>query len=190
MTETTTATPLDVQTLSGTYTLDTAHTRIGFVARHAMVTKVRGSFEEFAGTAQLDFADPTKSYAEMTIEVKSVTTNQKQRDEHLRTGDFFDVEKYGQITFKSTGVEVKGDDTYRLNGDLTIKGVTKPVSIDFEFSGAAKDPYGNIRVGFDGSTTIKRSDWGISWNAALETGGVMVSDKITLEFDVSAIKNA
>jgi polyisoprenoid-binding protein YceI len=190
MTETTTTTGLDVQTLTGDYTLDTAHTRIGFVARHAMVTKVRGSFDEFEGTAHLDFQDPAKSTAAITIQVKSITTNQKQRDEHLRTSDFFDVPTHAEITFTSTKAESLGDDKYRLTGDLTIKGVSKPVSIDFEFTGAAKDPYGNIRVGFDGSTTVKRSDWGISWNAALETGGVMVSDKITLEFDVSAIKNA
>ena len=188
MTETTTA--LDVQTLTGDYTLDTAHSRLGFVARHAMVTKVRGTFQEFEGTAHLDFQDPTASTAELTIDVKSITTNQAQRDEHLRTSDFFDAPTYPQLTFKSTKVEVKGDDSYVLTGDLTIKDVTKPVSIDFAFTGAAKDPYGNVRVGFDGSTTIKRSDWGISWNAALETGGVMVSDKITLEFDISAIKNA
>jgi polyisoprenoid-binding protein YceI len=143
-----------------------------------------------AGTAHLDFQDPTRSTARITIQVASVLTNQKQRDEHLRTGDFFDAPTYPEITFTSTKAEVVGDDTYRLTGDLTIKDVTKPVSIDFEFTGAAKDPYGNIRVGFDGSTTVKRSDWGISWNAALETGGVMVSDKITLEFDISAIKNA
>ncbi|MBK5305784.1 MAG: YceI family protein [Frankiaceae bacterium] len=186
----TTTTGLDVQTLTGDYTLDTAHSRLGFVARHAMVTKVRGSFEEFEGTAHLDFQDPTRSSAGLTIQVASITTNQKQRDEHLRTSDFFDAPTYGQITFTSTKAEVVGDDTYRLTGDLTIKDVTKPVSIDFAFTGAAKDPYGNIRVGFDGSTVIKRSDWGISWNAALETGGVMVSDKITLEFDISAIKTA
>jgi len=190
MTDTTITTGLEVQTLTGDYTLDPAHTRVGFVARHAMVTKVRGSFEEYAGTAHLDFQDPTKSTASVTIQVASITTNQKQRDEHLRTSDFFDAPTYPEITFTSTKAEVVGDDTYRLTGDLTIKDVTKPVSIDFEFTGAAKDPYGNIRVGFDGSTTVKRSDWGISWNAALETGGVMVSDKITLEFDISAIKNA
>jgi polyisoprenoid-binding protein YceI len=190
MTETTTTTALDTKTLTGDYTLDPAHTRIGFVARHAMVTKVRGNFDEFEGTAHLDFEDPTKSSAEVTIQVKSINTNQKQRDEHLRTNDFFDAPTYGQITFKSTKVEVLGDDKYRVTGDLTIKDTTKPVAIDFEFTGAAKDPYGNIRVGFDGSTVIKRSDWGVNWNAALETGGVMVSDKITLEFDVSAIKNA
>ena len=185
-----TTTGLDVQALTGDYTIDTAHSRLGFVARHAMVTKVRGSFEEFEGAAHLDFQDPTKSSAKLTIQVASVTTSQKQRDEHLRTSDFFDVATYGQITFTSTKAEVVGDDTYRLTGDLTIKDVTQAVSIDFEFTGAAKDPYGNIRVGFDGKTVVKRSDWGITWNAALETGGVVVSDKITLEFDISAIKNA
>ena len=186
-TETTTG--LDVQTLTGDYTLDTAHSRLGFVARHAMVTKVRGSFEDFAGSAHLDFQNPSASTAELTIQVKSINTNQAQRDEHLRTNDFFDAPTFPEITFRSTKVEATGGESYRLTGDLTIKGTTKPVDIDFEFTGAAKDPYGNVRVGFDGSTVIKRSDWGISWNAALETGGVMVSDKITLEFDVSAIKN-
>jgi polyisoprenoid-binding protein YceI len=188
-TPTTTAAGLDVKDLTGDYTLDAAHTRLGFVARHAMVTKVRGAFTEFEGTAHLDFQNPAASSANLTIQVKSITTGQNQRDEHLRTNDFFDAPTFPGITFTSTGVEVDGD-TYKLTGDLTIKETTRPVTIDFEFTGAAKDPYGNIRAGFDGSTTIKRSDWGISWNAALETGGVMVSDKITLEFDVSAIKNA
>jgi polyisoprenoid-binding protein YceI len=186
----TTTTPLDVQALTGDYTLDTAHSRLGFVARHAMVTKVRGSFEDFAGTAHLDFQDPSKSTAQLTIQVKSINTQQAQRDDHLRTNDFFDAPTFPEITFTSTKAEAVSGDTYRLTGDLTIKGTTKPVAIDFEFTGAAKDPYGNIRVGFDGSTVIKRSEWGITWNAALETGGVMVSDKITLEFDISAIKNA
>jgi polyisoprenoid-binding protein YceI len=185
----TATTAIDVKDLTGDYTLDVAHTRLGFVARHAMVTKVRGAFTEFEGTAHLDFQDPTKSTANLTISVKSITTGQNQRDDHLRTNDFFDAPTFPEITFTSTGVKVEGD-TYKLTGDLTIKDVTKPVTIDFEFSGAAKDPYGNIRAGFDGSTVIKRSDWGVNWNAALEAGGVMVSDKITLEFDVSAIKNA
>lgn len=185
-----TITQLDAQALTGAYTLDPAHTRLGFVARHAMVTKVRGSFEEFAGSAHLDFQDPTSSTAELTIAVKSINTGQAQRDEHLRTNDFFDAPSFPEITFTSAKAEVVGDDSYRLTGDLTIKDVTRTVAIDFEFTGAAKDPYGNIRAGFDGKTVIKRSDWGITWNAALEAGGVMVSDKITLEFDISAIKNA
>jgi polyisoprenoid-binding protein YceI len=188
MTETTTG--ITQQELTGDYTLDAAHTRLGFVARHAMVTKVRGAFTEFEGTAHLDFADPTQSSASLTLQVPSITTGQKQRDEHLRTNDFFDAPTYPTITFVSTKAEKVDDDTYRLTGDLTIKDVTKSVAIDFEYTGAARDPFGNVRAGFDGHAVIKRSDWGISYNAALETGGVLVSDKITLEFDVSAIKNA
>ena len=190
MTETTTGTALDVQDLTGDYTLDIAHTRLGFVARHAMVTKVRGAFTDFEGSAHLDFQDPSQSSATITIQVVSISTGQDQRDAHLRNNDFFDAPTFPTITFTSTKSEKVSDETYRLTGDLTIKETTKPVEIDFEFTGAAKDPYGNIRAGFDGKTVIKRSDWGVSWNAALETGGVVVSDKITLEFDVSAIKNA
>ena len=178
------------QDLTGDYTLDVTHSRIGFVARHAMVTKVRGAFQEFVGTAHLDGADPTKSSAALTIQVASITTGNGQRDEHLRTNDFFDAPTHPEIAFTSTRVEVTGEDSFRMHGDLTIKGITKPVAIDFELTGTAKDPFGNTRVGFDGKAVIKRTDWGVNWNAALETGGVLVSEKITLEFDVSAIKNA
>jgi polyisoprenoid-binding protein YceI len=181
---------VSTQDLTGDYQLDVAHTRIGFVARHAMVTKVRGSFREFEGTAHLDAQDPTKSSAELTIQVASVSTGQDQRDDHLRTNDFFDAPNFPTITFKSTKVEVTGEDTYRMTGDLTIKGTTKPVAIDFELSGTARDPFGNDRVGFEGKATINRTDFGVNFNAALETGGLLVSDKITLEFDVSAIKLA
>ncbi len=179
----------DTAALTGSYALDPAHTRLGFVARHAMVTKVRGSFQEFTGTAVLDFDDPSRSTAEVTIEVASITTGQEQRDAHLRTNDFFDAPTFPQITFRSTAVEKTGSDDFTITGDLTIKGVTKPVTIEFEHTGVARDPYGNLRAGFDGKAVITRGDWGISFNAALETGGVLVSDKITLEFDVSAIKN-
>ena len=182
-----TLTPAD---LSGSYAIDAAHSRIGFVARHAMVTKVRGAFTDFEGTATLDFADPAKSTAEIVIEVASIDTRQAQRDEHLRTNDFFDAATFPQITFRATRVEHVGGDDYRLTGDLTIKGVTKPVSVDFEYSGAAKDPYGNVRLGFEGKTTINRSDFGVTFNAALETGGVLVSEKIALEFEISAVQTA
>jgi polyisoprenoid-binding protein YceI len=175
--------------LTGTYALDTAHSRIGFVARHAMVTKVRGSFNEWEGTAQLDFTDPASSSANVTIQVASIDTRQAQRDEHLRTNDFFDAPTHPTITFASTSAEQDGDD-FVLHGDLTIKGVTKPVSIAFEFTGASQDPFGNQRVGFEGTTIINRSDFGVSFNAALETGGVLVSEKITLELEISAIKQA
>ena len=177
-----------IKDLTGDYQLDIAHTRLGFVARHAMVTKVRGSFHEFEGSAHLDVADPSKSSAELTIQVASIDTGQQQRDGHLRTNDFFDAENYPQMTFKSTSAEQVDDGTYRLSGDLTIKDTTKPITIDFEHTGSAKDPYGNMRAGFEGKTTVNRKHWGLNYNAALETGGFLVSDKIVLEFDVSAIQ--
>ena len=176
--------------LTGTYTLDPAHTRIGFVARHAMVTKVRGSFDEFAGTAVLDGANPANSRVEVTIEAASIDTRNAQRDEHLRGNDFLAMQEYPKITFASTGVRQAGETTFEVTGDLTIKGVTNSITIPFEFEGAAKDPFGNERVGFEGSVTINRRDYGVTWNAALEGGGVLVSDKVTLEFEISAIKNA
>lgn len=173
--------------LAGTYTIDPAHSRLGFVARHAMVTKVRGSFDDFSGTATTgqDLAD---ARIELTIQVGSVDTRNADRDGHLRSGDFFDVETFPTITFTSTTVEAAAEDTLRVTGDLTIKGTTKPVTIDFEYAGTAQDPFGNERIGFEGSTKVNRKDFGLTWNAALETGGVLVSEQITLEFEISAIK--
>ncbi len=177
--------------ISGSCSIDPAHTRLGFVARHAMVTKVRGAFTEFFGTAHVDTADPKKSSVSITIVANSVTTGQRQRDDHLRSGDFFDIEQHPEITFVSTSVDRDGDGAeWTVTGDLTIKGVTRPVTVPFAHTGSAKDPYGNVRIGFEGEAVINRKDWGLTWNAALETGGVMVSDKIKLEFDVSAIKDA
>jgi polyisoprenoid-binding protein YceI len=180
----------DLSHLTGTYTIDPTHSEIGFSVRHAMVTTVRGQFAEYDGKLQLDGANPAASTAEVTIKVVSIDTNQEQRDGHLRTGDFFDTETHPEITFTSTAAEQVDAETYRLTGDLTIKGTTKPVSIDFTFNGAAKDLYGNERVGFEGSTTINRTDWGLSYNAALETGGVLIGEKVKLSFDISAIKSA
>ena len=174
--------------LAGDYDIDPAHTRIGFTARHAMVTKVRGSFGEFSGTAHVA-ADGVGSVTSLTIATASFTTNQEQRDGHVKSGDFLDVENFPEITFRSTAVRADGAD-YAITGDLTIKGVTQSITIDFESTGLAKDPFGNVRAGFEGSTTINRKDFGISFNAALETGGVLVSEKIGLEFDVSAVKRA
>lgn len=174
--------------LTGDYQLDVAHTRIGFVARHAMITKVRGAFNEFEGRAHLDAQDPTRSSATITIKAESIDTRNDQRDAHLRGNDFLDIPNYPLITFTSTAVEPVGGDTYRVTGDLTIRGVTKPVSVDFEFTGSAVDPFGNLRVGFEGSTTINRKDWGVNWNAALEAGGFLVSENVTLEFEISAIR--
>ena len=186
----TTASAPALTELTGTYTLDPAHTRIGFVARHAMVTKVRGAFNEFTGTAVLDGANPGNSTVQVTIQAASIDTRNAQRDGHLRSNDFLAMDEYPQITFTSTGARQVDETTFEVTGDLTIKGVTNTITIPFEFEGAATDPFGNQRVGFEGSVTINRRDYGVTWNAALEGGGVLVSDKVTLEFEVSAIKNA
>ena len=175
--------------IAGDYSLDPAHSRLGFSARHAMVATVRGQFDDFTGTAHVDTANPANSKVEVSIVANSISTGNEQRDGHLLSGDFFESEQYPTITFISTDVSRDGDD-WTITGDLTIKGVTHSIAVPFEFSGSAQDPFGNTRVGFEGGTTIKRSDWGMSFNAALETGGVLVSDKIKLEFDISAIKNA
>ena len=180
--------PVASNDLTGNYTLDPAHTRIGFVARHAMVTKVRGAFNEFEGAGYLDAQDPSKSHVELTIKVASVDTRNPDRDAHLRTNDFLAMDEYPEINFRSTAVEKTGETDYRVTGDLTIRGVTKPVDVDFELTGSATDPWGNLRVGFEGKTTINRKDWGVNWNAALEAGGVLVSEKVTLEFEIAAVK--
>ena len=180
------ATP--ITTLTGNYTVDPAHTRIGFSARHAMVSKVRGSFNEFEASGYLDEQNPASSHVEITIKAASIDTRHPDRDAHLRSNDFLAMDEYPEITFRSTAVEKADADHYNVTGDLTIRGITKPVTIDFEYTGSAIDPWGNQRLGFEGSTTISRKDWGVNWNAALEAGGVMVGDKVNLEFEVEAIK--
>jgi len=176
-----------IDDISGDYTIDPSHSRLGFVARHAMVTKVRGEFGDFTGTAHIDTTDPAKSSVSVTIGAGSVSTGSKDRDGHLSSADFFDVETYPELTFVSTGVERDGDE-WSITGDLTIKGTSKPVTVVFEQTGSAQDPFGNVRVGFEGDVTVNRKDWGLTWNAALETGGVLVSEKVKLEFDISAIR--
>ncbi|MEU3403870.1 YceI family protein [Streptomyces sp. NPDC006670] len=176
--------------LTGDYVIDPSHSSIGFTVRHAMVTNVRGSFAEHEGTLHLDGRDPARSTASIDVKIASVSTGIADRDAHLRSGDFFDAEAFPLMTFRSTSAAHVGGDTYRISGDLTIKDVTRPLSIDLEFAGSATDVYGNERVGFEGSAEILRSDWGLTWNAALEAGGVMVSDKVKLTFDISAIKQA
>ena len=174
--------------VSGEYAVDLAHTRIGFRARHAMVTTVRGTFGEFEGTAHLDTARPEASRVELRMDAGSLDTGQPDRDAHLRSADFLDVEQFPEVTFVSTAVEQLEADVYEVTGDLTIKGRTREVSVEFTLTGSAQDPFGNVRVGFEGALAVKRSDWGLVWNAALETGGVLVSDRIQIEFDVSVIK--
>ncbi|MCD0481469.1 YceI family protein [Streptacidiphilus sp. ASG 303] len=180
----------DLSALTGDYTIDPTHSSIGFTVRHAMVTTVRGEFGEYEGKLHLDGSDPSRSTAELTIKVASIDTNQQQRDEHLRTGDFFEAEAYPEITFRSTSAQRVDDETYRMTGDLTIKATTRPVTLDLVFNGSATDPYGNLRVGFEGGTTVNRSEWGLTYNAALEGGGVLISDKAKLVLDISAIKAA
>ncbi len=178
------------QLATGTYTIDPTHSRLGFVARHAMVTKVRGAFNSFDARVDVDGDDLSASKVSVTIDVDSIDTRNEQRDGHLRSNDFLDIATHPQITFVSTEVVPVGTDVVRVTGDLTIKGVAKPVTIDFTYEGSAVDPFGYQRVGFEGSVVINRKDWGITWNAALEAGGVLVSDKITLEFEISAVKAA
>ncbi|GAA4816141.1 YceI family protein [Nocardioides caeni] len=175
--------------ITGDYTLDVSHSRLGFVARHAVVTKVRGQFADWNATAHIDTANPAASSVTLSINPASVSTGSADRDGHLQSADFFDVAQFPEWTFVSTEVSRDGDE-WSVTGDLTIKGITKPVTIEFEENGSAKDPFGNVRVGFEGDVTVNRKDWGLTWNAALETGGVLVSEKIKLEFDISAIKNA
>jgi polyisoprenoid-binding protein YceI len=180
--------PASIEDLTGDYQLDPAHTRIYFVARHAMVTSVRGYFHEFDGRLHLDEEKPEASTAQVTITVASLDTGQEQRDAHLRSPDFFDVETHPEMRFQSTEIAAVDEDTYRVVGDLTIRDQTKPVTLEVTFNGSAKDPYGNLRAGFEGRGVVNRRDWGLTWNAALETGGFMVSDKVRIEFDVSAVK--
>ena len=172
---------------AGTYAIDRGHTTVEFVGRHLMITKVRGRFTEFDG--QLVIGDnPEDSQVDVTIQTASVSTGDENRDGHLRGGDFLDVEKYPTITFHSTNVAFNPDGTAKVTGDLTIKEVTRPVTLAVEFEGAQPDPWGGQRLGFSADAEIDREDWGLTWNVALETGGVLVGRKIRLEFNVQAVK--
>jgi polyisoprenoid-binding protein YceI len=191
-TQTTTTREVDpaLVALTGEYVIDPVHTSLGFSVRHAMVANVRGSFGELEGKLNLNGSNPADSSAEIDVSIASIDTGMADRDAHLRSADFFDAETFPKMTFRSTAAEELGGDTYRIIGDLTIKGVTRPLSIDLEFLGASTDPYGNERVGFEGGAVILRSEWGLTWNAALEAGGVMVGDKVKLELNIGAIKKA
>jgi polyisoprenoid-binding protein YceI len=169
---------------AGTYTIDASHSRVGFSARHAMVTKVRGSFNDYTGAAVV--ADGAATI-EIEINAASVDTRSADRDGHLQSADFFDVATFPKITFKSTSVKDSGSENLSVTGDLTIKDVTKPITIEFEYTGSATDPFGNARFGFEGASEINRKDFGLTWNAALETGGILVSENIKLEFEISTI---
>ncbi|MEV0842310.1 YceI family protein [Actinocatenispora sera] len=176
--------------LTGDYTIDAAHSRFGFVARHAMLTKVRGHFPTVQATARLDATDPSASQVRVVLLAAGVDTGNPQRDGHLRTGDFLDAETHPHITFTSSSVKHVDADRFEVSGPLTIRGITREVTIPLEYTGTAVDAMGLTRVGFEGGTVINRKDFGVSFNAVLETGGVMISEKITLEFDLSAVKDA
>jgi polyisoprenoid-binding protein YceI len=186
----TTATITTPGSLTGDYDVDPSHSRIGFAAKHAMVTTVRGQFREFTAEAHLDAENIANTTARVEINAASIDTGSADRDGHVRNSDFLDVETYPTITFVSTSAEQNGDDEFLLTGDLTIKDVTKPVTVEFEKTGEALDPWGNLRVGFEGKVKINRKDWGVNWNTVLEAGGVLVSEKVTLEFDISAVRRS
>ena len=183
---TTTARPADL--VAGTWPVDPTHSEAGFTVRHAGISKVRGSVAITAGTIVVG-DDLTTTSVTATLDPSTITTGDANRDGHLKSGDFFDVEAFGEWAFTSTAVTAAGDD-YTIVGDLTIHGVTKSVDLATEFNGTAVDPYGNLRAGFTATTTISRKDFGISWNAALEAGGVLVSDKVVITIDASTIKQA
>ncbi|MFJ9696817.1 YceI family protein [Kitasatospora sp. NPDC101183] len=191
-TATAVATPAgpDLGHLTGDWAVDTTHSEVGFSVRHAMVTNVKGRFTEYDGKLHLDGTTPGNSSAELVIKVASIDTNQTQRDEHLRTGDFFAAETYPEIRFRSTSTERVNGDTYRMTGDLTIKDTTRPVILDLEYTGSATDAYGAERVGFEGKAVVDRTEFGLTYNAALETGGVLIGEKVKLNFDISAVKAA
>ncbi len=174
-----------------TWVFEPGHTSAEFRARHMMVTWVRGLFKDIRGTVEFDRERPMGTSFEGRIDATRIWTGESDRDAHLRSADFFDVETYPEITFRSTRAAAgKRDGEYVLWGDLTIKGVTREVELGLVYTGSAVDPWGGSRVGFEGETTVNRKDFGLTWNAALETGGVLVSDKVKLEFDISAIKSA
>ena len=153
-----------------------------------MVAKVRGRFGAFSGSLTVDGANPAASKAELTIEAASIDTQTADRDAHLKSPDFLDVEQFPTLTFVSTGIKATDDDEFVVTGDLTIHGVTKPVSIEVEYNGVGGDPWGNTRIGFEGKTTISRKDFGLTWNVALEAGGILVGDDIKIELDIEAVK--
>jgi polyisoprenoid-binding protein YceI len=169
--------------------LDKTHSAISFAVRHMMISKVKGSFADFSVTADIDPDAPAKAKVQATIEVRSIDTGANDRDTHLRSGDFFDVEKHPTITFASTAAEKTGEGTFRLTGDLTIRAVTKPVTFDVEVAGPAKDPWGNTRWGFTLKGKLQREDFGLTWNQALETGGVLVGKEVALSAEIQLIQS-
>jgi polyisoprenoid-binding protein YceI len=172
-----------------TYAIDKAHSEVSFQVRH-LLTKVRGRFTEFSGTVRVDDQHPENSSVTLTIDASSVDTNTPDRDQHLRSADFFHVESHPTLTFASTRITKKGRDTYELTGTLTIRGVSKEITFPVTHLGIAKDPWGNTRAGFEAATTLNRKDFGLLWNAALETGGFLVGDEVQISLSIQAVAQA
>ncbi len=168
--------------------LDPVHSSINFSVRHLMVSKVRGHFSSWSGSLEFDPSSPLTAKADIKIDAKSIDTKDAQRDGHLKSADFLETEAHPHITFKSKSVEKKSGDEYKLHGDLTIRGTTLPVTLDVEYSGQAKDPWGGERVGFSAQTSINRKDFGLAWNQALETGGLLVGEKVDIQIELEAVK--
>ena len=168
--------------------IDPAHSEINFTVRHMMISNVRGRFEAFTGTVEFDQQNPANSSVDVQIEAASINTRESQRDNHLRSADFFDAENFPYLTFKSKKVEVVDDSHGRVIGDLTIRGVTKEIVLDTEFNGMSQSPWGFSSAGFSAATKFNRKDWGLAWNMALETGGVLVSDEIKVNIDIEIIE--
>jgi polyisoprenoid-binding protein YceI len=173
-----------------TWQIDSVHSHIYFTARHMMISKVRGQFESFSGTVNFDEENPTHTTVEIEIEAASLNTKEGQRDNHLKSPDFLDVANYPVLHFKSTKVEQIDEDTGKLYGDLTIRGITRPVVLDVEYAGQSQSPWGTTNAGFSAVTTINRKDWNLNWNVALETGGVLVSEKVQIEIELELVKVA
>lgn len=176
--------------LDGTYNLDPAHTSIGFVARHAMVTKVRGKFEDFEAKVVVDTDSPENSSATATIKTVSINTGDANRDGHVKGEDFFATEQFPEMTFNATSFDIKDESKGTVTGDLSLKGTTKPVTLDVEIFGVEEDAFGAVRIGFEASTQINRKDFGVDWQAPLNSGGVMVSEKIKIEIEGSGVKES
>ena len=172
------------------WNIDTAHSGINFSIRHMVVSKVRGRFARFSGTLALDEGDLSRSVVEATIDAASIDTGTAQRDTHLRSPDFLDVERFPEIRFRSTRIHKLADDRYHLIGNLTVRDVTREVSLDVEYGGQAKDPWGNARIGFIAKATLDRKDFGLLWNQVLEAGGVLVGDRVDIELEVQAVRAA
>ncbi len=172
------------------WAVDPSHSSVSFTARHMIVAKVRGTFTRWSASVALDEEDLTRSKIEATIETASIDTREPKRDEHLRSADFLDVEKFPEMVYRSKKIEKLSSESYRVLGDLTIRGVMREIPLEVEYGGRMKDPWGNERAVFTGTTTIERKDFGLTWNVALETGGVLVGDKVGIEIEVEAIKQA